>query len=282
MADIKASDVKALREKTGAGMMDCKIALEECQGDFAKAEKFLKEKGLAAVEKRVGRATNEGKIFTKSSGGTTVVIELTCETDFVARNADFIALGNQLTSMILDKGYTSVNDELTGKVTELASIIRENMSLKRLAVVKAAANETVHEYLHGDKLGVIVKFKADKGSLFDDEKVKTFVHDVALHIAAFNPGFIGKSNVSPDYLKEQEEIFLKQMQQDEKLQGKPENVLKGIVAGKMNKHVAEICLLDQGFVKDEKQSVSKVMADVAKAAGGSLEIVEFLYYRVGA
>jgi elongation factor Ts len=282
VAEVKASDVKALREKTGAGMMDCKEALDATGGDFAKAEKLLKEKGLAAVEKRIGRATNEGKIFVKNAAGKSVVLELTCETDFVARNADFIALGEDLAKTILEKGYTSIVDPLSAKVTELASKIRENMSLKRFAVMSCGAQECVHEYLHGDKLGVLVKFKADKPSLFADEKVKAFIHDVALHIAAFNPSFAGRGNVAPDYIKEQEEIFLKQIQQDEKMKSKPENVLKGIIQGKLTKHLADICLMDQGFVKDEKQTVAKMMAQVAKDAGGTLEIVEFLYYRVGA
>lgn len=282
MAEVKASDVKALREKTGAGMMDCKEALDATGGDFAKAEKLLKEKGLAAVEKRIGRATNEGKIFVSTAPGKAVALELTCETDFVARNADFIALGQDLAKTVLAKGYTSIVEDLSSKVTELASKIRENMSLKRFAVMSSGANECIHEYLHGDKLGVLVKFKADKASLFADEKVKAFIHDVALHIAAFNPSFVGRGNVSPDYIKEQEEIFAKQIQQDEKMKGKPENVIKGITQGKMTKHLAEICLLEQGFVKDEKQTVSKVMAQVGKDSGGSLEIVEFLYYRVGA
>jgi elongation factor Ts len=282
VAEVKASDVKALREKTGAGMMDCKQALDSTGGDFAKAEKLLKEKGLAAVEKRVGRATNEGKIFTKSLNGKSVMLELTCETDFVARNDEFIALGHELASLILAKGYTTIVDELSAKVTELASKIRENMSLKRFVVVNSGADENVHEYMHGDKLGVMVKFKADKPAVFANEAVKAFIHDCALHIAAFCPSFIAKANIPGEYLKEQEEIFVKQIQQDEKMKGKPENVLKGIAQGKMNKHVADICLLDQGFVKDEKQTVAKVMADVAKAAGGTLAIVEFLYYKVGA
>jgi elongation factor Ts len=282
VAEVKASDVKALREKTGAGMMDCKEALDATGGDFAKAEKLLKEKGLAAVEKRIGRATNEGKIFVSTVPGKAVALELTCETDFVARNADFIALGQDLVKTILAKGYTSIVEDLSAKVTELASKIRENMSLKRFTVMSAGANECIHEYLHGDKLGVLVKFKADKAPLFDDEKVKAFIHDVALHIAAFNPSFVGRANVSPDYLKEQEEIFAKQIQQDEKMKGKPENVIKGITQGKMTKYLSDICLLDQGFVKDEKQTVAKVMAQVGKDSGGTLEVVEFLYYRVGA
>jgi hypothetical protein len=147
MANISASDVKALREKTGAGMMECKNALVETDGDFAKAEKLLKEKGLAAVEKRAGRATNEGKIFVKIKdsgiqGSTAVLVELVSETDFVARNPDFIALGGAIADKILEKSYTEPNDELNGMVSDLATKIRENMSLKRIRIVKARLGNT--------------------------------------------------------------------------------------------------------------------------------------------
>jgi elongation factor Ts len=282
MAEIKASDVKALREKTGAGMMDCKNALEKTAGDFAKAEKTLKEMGLAAMEKRVDRATNEGKIFVKVSGSKAIIAELTCETDFVARNEDFVKLGQEIVQIALDKNIGTVTDELSAKVADLASKIRENMTLRRLTLIQAGNDEYLHEYLHGDKIGVIVRAKAGKASAFAEESVKTFVHDIALHIAAFCPAFLDRSKVSADFLKEQEEIYLKQMEKDEKMKGKPANVLQGIIKGKMNKYLSDICLLDQGFVKDEKQTVSAVMAAVAKDAGTTLEIADYVYYKVGA
>jgi elongation factor Ts len=156
------------------------------------------------------------------------------------------------------------------------------MSLKRLTLVTAGADECVHEYLHGDKIGVIVKFKSTDPKAFENAEVKAFIHDVALHIAAFSPAFLDRSKVSADYLKEQEEIFLKQMEKDEKMAGKPANVLQGIVKGKMNKLLSDICLVDQGFVKDEKQTVGAFMASVGKAAGTTLQIVDYIYYRVGA
>lgn len=281
MAEIKASDVKALREKTGAGMMDCKNALDQSGGDFAKAEKVLKEMGLAAVEKRIGRATNEGKIFLKVKDQKAVALELSCETDFVARNVDFIALGGQLVDVVLEKGHEKITDDLTAMVTDVASKIKENMSLKRFAVVKAQTGECIHEYLHGDKLGVIVKFAASDPKALENEKVKALIHDVALHVAAFNPSFLSAAKISEGYVKEQEEIFRKQLEQDEKMKGKPENVIDGILKGKIKKHLAEICLVDQGFVKDEKRTVATVLADAGKEAGATLSVVDFLYYRVG-
>ena len=210
MANISAADVKALREKTGAGMMECKNALVETEGDFDKAEKLLKEKGLAAVEKRSGRATNEGKIFVKvkdkgAAGSIAVLLELSSETDFVARNPDFIALGAAIADRVLEKEYSEPNEELTAMVTDLASKIRENMSLKRIKLVKAAAGEYLTSYIHGDgAIGITVKFGADKAEAFQNEELKAFAFSIALHVAAFNPFALDQSKIDSAWLKEQE------------------------------------------------------------------------------
>ena len=284
MAEISAADVKKLREKTGAGMMECKNALVSSDGDFAKAEKLLKEKGLAALEKRAGRATNNGKVFIKmkDDNSAAVLVELNAETDFVARNPDFIALGEKIAADALAKGVTAPNDELSGLVQDLATKIRENMGLKRLCQVKASSNEFLTQYIHGDgNIGVVVKCESDKPEIFKTEDVKSFIFSIALHIAAFNPLAIDKTKVDQAWLKEQEEIFKVQMGQDEKLKGKPENVLEGILKGKVSKYLSEICLMDQGYVKDEKITVAKAVEECGKKAGAKLAVTEYVYYRVG-
>jgi len=284
MADISAADVKKLREKTGAGMMECKNALVSSDGDFAKAEKLLKEKGLAALEKRAGRATNNGKVFIKmkDDNSAAVLVELNAETDFVARNPDFIALGEKIAADALAKGVTAPNDELSGLVQDLATKIRENMGLKRLCQLKASSNEFLTQYIHGDgNIGVVVKCESDKPEIFKTEDVKSFIFSIALHIAAFNPLAIDKTKVDQAWLKEQEEIFKVQMGQDEKLKGKPENVLEGILKGKVSKYLSEICLMDQGYVKDEKITVAKAVEECGKKAGAKLAVTEYVYYRVG-
>ena len=284
MAEISAADVKKLREKTGAGMMECKNALVSSDGDFAKAEKLLKEKGLAALEKRAGRATNNGKVFIKmkDDNSAAVLVELNAETDFVARNPDFIALGEKIAADALAKGVTAPNDELSGLVQDLATKIRENMGLKRLCLVKASSNEFLTQYIHGDgNIGVVVKCESDKPEIFKTEDVKSFIFSIALHIAAFNPLAIDKTKVDQAWLKEQEEIFKVQMGQDEKLKGKPENVLEGILKGKVSKYLSEICLMDQGYVKDEKITVAKAVEECGKKAGAKLAVTEYVYYRVG-
>ena len=284
MAEISAADVKRLREKTGAGMMECKNALVSSEGDFNKAEKLLKEKGLAALEKRADRATNEGKIFVKikSDGSAAVLVELSSETDFVARNPDFITLGDTIAAKALEKGYDAPNDELSGLVTELATKIRENMGLKRLKTVTAGAGEYLTQYIHGDgNIGVVVKCKSDKPEIFNDEEIKAFIFSLALHIAAFNPYALDKSKIDPSYITEQEEIFRKLMEKDEKLKGKPANVLEGILKGKIGKHLSEICLLEQGYVKDEKLTVAQALAEQGKKAGAQLSIADYVYFKVG-
>ena len=287
MADISTGDVKTLREKTGAGIMECKNALLETNGDFAKAEKLLKEKGLAAVEKRSGRATNAGKVTIKlkdcgPDGTCAALVELVSETDFVARNPDFIALGEAIAEKVLEKGYTEPNEELSNMVSDLAAKIRENMSLKRVKAVKASAGEYLTSYIHGDgAIGVVVQFGADKAEAFQNEELKAFAFTIALHVAAFNPMAIDATKIDADWLKEQEEIFRKQTEQDEKMQGKPANVLENIIKGKVSKFLKEICLMDQAYVKDEKMTVAQALADAGKRFGVNLKLLDYVYLRVG-
>jgi elongation factor Ts len=285
MADISALDVKKLREKTGAGMMECKNALVASNGDMEAAEKSLKEKGLAAVEKRSGRAANEGKIFIKikDDGSRAVLAEVACETDFVARNPDFLVLGEAITAKALEKGYTSPTEDLSAMVTDLAAKIRENMSLKRLMVMDAGGSDYLCKYIHGDgAIGVVVKLSADKAEALKNKDVQDFAFSIALHIAAFNPMSLSREKIDSAWLTEQEEIFRKQMEQDESVKGKPANVIDNILKGKISKFLKEICLMDQGYVKDEKLSVSKALEEAGKKAGAVLSVTDYAYYKVGA
>lgn len=275
---IKASDVKKLRDKTGAGMMECKKALVETDGDFAQAEKKLKELGLAAAAKRSGRATDNGRISTLITADKAGILEVACETDFVARNTDFIKLGNDLIAEVIEKGYTEKNEELENMVKDLISTIKENMSLKRFEVLELSENDMAAEYIHGEgSIGVLVKLNAEDKSALENEKVKEFLFDCALHIAAFNPVYLDKGDVDEAYLAEQIDIFTNQVA----AMGKPANVVENIVKGKINKHYSEICFLQQGFVKDDKTSVERVLAALSKEVGTKLQITDYRYYKVG-
>ena len=263
---ITAADVKALREKTGAGMMECKKALTECNGDIAEAEKSLKEKGLAAMAKRSERATSEGRLFIRQNGNKIAVIELTCETDFVAKNADFIAVGEKMLDVTLAKGYTKVEAEHEEILEPLKVSIRENMKVAKVEVFEVPATASAAYYVHSDfKTGAVVIVD---GSTADS--VKTFAKDCCLHIAAFTPSYTSKKDVPQSYIDEQKEIFKAQMDQDEKMTGKPENVKEGILQGKINKHLAEICFEDQMFVKDDKKTVTAKLAETGKEVGATL------------
>ena len=275
--EIKASDVKALRDKTGAGMMECKKALVDSNGDPAAAEKLLKEKGLAAVAKRSDRAAGEGRIFVKQDGNRIAIVEMTCETDFVAKNDDFIALGEKLVSITLEKNYTEVAQEHKDLMQELAIKIRENMEVRRVALVTIPENAVASTYVHHNfKIGAAVVVKGST-----DEKVAHFAHECCLHLAVNNPAYITKEEVPQDYVAEQEEIFKKQMADDPKMAGKPANVLEGILKGKVNKHLAEICFMDQMYIDDEKKSVSTVLAETGKTVGAQLEFGQIILYVLG-
>jgi elongation factor Ts len=275
---VTPAAVKELRDKTGAGMMDCKKALVDAGGDMAKAEKLLKESGLAAAAKRMGRTTNEGRVFSKLAGSRGALVELSCETDFVARNSDFVALGSKIIDKLIAEGAKADAAALEAMVGETAGIIKENMGLRRYKVIDAGAGEMLVDYIHGEgRIGVILRFRLGSPAMASDARVKETTFDLALHVAAFAPAYLSRDKVDPAYIGEQEAIFRKQVE----AMDKPENVLAGIVKGKVNKHLGEICLLEQGFVKDEKIKVAKILEDLGKQAGGKIELAEYLYFRVG-
>ncbi len=282
MANISASDVKKLRDITGAGMMDCKKALTQADGDFAGAEKILKEMGLAAVAKRQDRATENGRVFVESDGKNVVMLSLSCETDFVAKNEDFKKLGEDLCKVILEKGYTEPNDELKAMVDALIAIIKENMNLVSFSLTAIPENGYCATYVHGEgAVAVSVILTSDNKAAFENEAVKEFAHDLALHCAAYKPQYLSDKVVEKAYEEEQLGIFRAQVAQDEKLASKPDKVKEGIVRGKLQKLYKEICFLDQAFVKDDSKSVAQALADCGKAAGAKLDIVSYAVFQAG-
>ena len=275
--EIKATDVKKLREITGAGMMDCKNALMKSGGDLPKAERLLKEPGLAAAAKKSGRATNSGRVFTKVLPDKGLLLELTCETDFVAKNSLFINLGAALLDTVIAKKLTAKTEELELMVKETVGKIKENMELRRIVTFPVATDEAVSAYNHDDRIGVMIRAKLGDPGLKDNPRLKEVLFETALHVAAFAPLYLSRDKVEPAFLKEQEDIFSKQVES----MNKPANVLAGIIKGKVNKLISEICLLDQPFVKDEKRKVSKVFEDLGKEIGSRVELSGFAYVKVG-
>lgn len=277
MANVNPSDVKKLRDATGAGMLDCKNALIESNGDFEEAQKVLRKKGLAAATKREGRATTEGRIFLSVKEGKAALCELTCETYFVAGNEKFKAFGEEIVNMIVDAETETVTDAVADKVKEAISIIKENMTLKRIKFFRLNANQKAFGYSHDGQIASIAVLESDNAAAFDNTAVNEFGSDIAMHITAFHPQFVDETAVPQKFKDDQMEVF---SAQTENL-NKPKDVLEKIMAGKLNKIYSEICLIKQAFVKDDKQSVEKVMAAVAKQAGASLKIADYAYFKVG-
>jgi elongation factor Ts len=274
---ITAQQVKELREQTGAGMMDCKKALTETNGDFEAATKLLKERGLAAVAKRSERVTGEGRIFIRQDGNKIAIVELVCETDFVANNEEFIKSGEKILDEVFAKGYTKVEADLSNILTDFATKTRENMSVSKVQVIEVPADASAGVYIHSNFKQAAVTIV--KGST--DDKVKEFAKDCCMHLVAFTPAYIKQTDVPASYIDEQKEIFKAQMANDEKLAGKPDAAKEKILEGKIKKHLSEVCFVDQMFVKDDKKSVEAKLAEIGNAVGAKLEFGEIALLQIG-
>ncbi len=281
MATIAASDVKALRESTGAGMMDCKKALTEAEGDVKKAVELLRERGLSKAGKRAGRETAEGAIAISLSGGNGTIIELGCETDFVAKTDDFQAIAQQIADLgganpgladtdallALANGGGTVGDT----ITDTAAKVGENIVLKRVAQVsveKGLAGGYIHA---GGKLGVIVAIESGADAATLSEPVK----GLAMHVAAVDPTpvAIDRSEVPAEIVNSERSILRKQAIDS----GKPENIVDKIVEGRINKYYAENCLVEQAYVKDPDTSVGKML----EAASSDVKVAAMVRFKLG-
>ncbi len=259
---ITAADVKKLREATGAGMMDCKKALTEVGGDFDAGVDYLRKKGLGAAEKKAGRIAAEGIVVTKTTGSTAVVLEVNAETDFVSKNDQFVAFADKLAGFILEHRPESVEALLSmsfeGDLTveqalsQLIATIGENMSIRRFQVLEASG--TVATYIHGaGKIGVLVAVDGDS-----EDALATIARNVAMHVAAVNPQFVSRDEVTADIAERERKVLTERALAS----GKPEAIVEKIVTGQMNKFFSENCLLDQEFVMDSDKTVAKAVSDV--------------------
>lgn len=290
---ITAKMVKELREMTGAGMMDCKKALTATDGDMDKAVEFLREKGLATAQKKAGRIAAEGIVMVKVSedGKKAVAVEVNAETDFVAKNEKFQNYVSQVADQAMDTEAADVEaflaepwkldtTETVGE--ELAhqiATIGENMNIRRFAQIKEE-NGFVASYTHmGGKIGVLIDVETD---VVNDE-IKEMAKNVAMQTAALKPLYTNRNEVSEDYIAHEKEILLAQIMNDPKESQKPEKVIQGIIMGRVNKELKEICLMDQVYVKaeDGKQSVSQYVDSVAKANGAKIVIKGYVRFETG-
>ena len=283
--EISASLVKELREKTGAGMMDCKKALTESNGDFEKAIEILRKKGAAVAAKRAERSANEGivKIQILNGGKKAVVLEVNCETDFVAKSDDFLAFADLALNAIIASNPANIDDLLNksfdGKNVkdELSAIvgkIGEKIEISRFKVVEVENGMFVDYIHHGSKLGVIVKSENTDG--VDEVKLTTLLKDIAMQTAAMRPSYLTREQVPQDAIDKEKDIY-KELARKE---GKPENILEKIADGRLGKFYQEVCLLDQAFVKDNSKSISAVIAEFNKENSSQIKLTDFIRYQL--
>jgi elongation factor Ts len=279
---VDVREVKSLRQKTEAGLQDCLRALSEAKGDSLAAEELLKAWGLAGVEKRSERETREGRIFIHVGEGAAAMVEIACETDFVCLNASFIEAGKRAAAHACERRLTSPDAGLLAIVADIASVIKENMAVRRIAFLDIGEGEGLETYVHGEgKTGVLLLGKADRAEAFETPAVKALFHDLALHIAAFRPVFIEESAIPQAYKAEQEASFRKEVEEDAVAMAKPQAIREGMVRGRMRKHMEAICLLGHPFVRDEKLKVSEVIAAASAATGFALSVKGFACFQVG-
>ncbi|MBT3584330.1 MAG: elongation factor Ts [Halobacteriovoraceae bacterium] len=273
---FSASDVKSLREKTGAGMMKCKEALKECQGDMDAAVDYLRTKGLAAAEKKQSRVAAEGIIATASNAKLGVVVEINCETDFVAKGDDFKAFAQSAADYVLSNEPADINvlkDALGSEASELTLKLGEKIDIRRFVAVKSEGGLGI--YNHGGKIGVLVEINttADTTSAEFQELAK----DLSMHVAAANPKFVSGDEIDADFKKREADIYAAQLKE----QGKPENMIEKIVEGKLRKLATDVCLLEQKFVKNPDLSVKKLVAEVAAKLGADISVKSFHKINLG-
>ena len=289
MANITAQDVKALREMTGAGMMDCKKALTEAEGDTDKAIQILREKGLATQAKKAGRVAAEGLALALVNDTHTVgaVVEVNIETDFAAKNPAFKSFVENVAKTVIEQNPADLdalnaatiaggNTTVAEALQELFLSVRENMKIRRFARLEGDA---VVPYIHqGGQAGALVSAKTTAGAA---EPVLEALKDLDFQVAAMHPEYLKRDDVPQSRIDEEKEVILKQMEEDPKLASKPEQAKVKIAEGKLGKIYSEICLLEQAFVKENKLSVQQYVDSKAKEAGAPIEITNFVCFELG-
>lgn len=289
---VTAAQISELRKSTGAGMLDCKKALEQTNGDFEQAVDFLRTKGLAAASKKAGRAATEGMVVAalSANGNKGVLLEINSETDFVAKNDKFQDFVNDVAKHILQASPATV-EELFAQayvgdssktiqllLNEAISVIGENMQIRRFSTFEVPGFGAVGSYIHaGGKIGVLVEATCDNETAARDERFSAFVKDVAMHCAAASPLYVKRDEVAGDVLEREKDIYRSKARET----GKPENIIEKIIDGQVNKFYADICLLEQQFVKDTDKTIQQYAVETGKALGTAITITRFARFALG-
>lgn len=287
---ISTEDIKLLRESTGAGVLDCKKALQETDGDIDKAIEFLRKKGLAAASKKASREAKDGLISSKisSDGRTGVIIEVNCETDFVARTDDFQNFVASLTRQLMEQAHLShveallaapyidnSNKTVAEQLTEMIAKLGENMVIRRVARFDLESNGLLDNYIHpGGRVGVLVEVQ---GNVANQSKLTELAHDIALQIAAAAPRYVTQDDVPAEAIEAEKSIYWAQLAEDKK----PDNIKERIVDGKLNKWYAEVALVNQQFVKDNDLTIAQLLEKYSKELGSKIEVRRFARFELG-
>ncbi len=280
-----AKDVQALREKTGCGMMDCKNALVECDGNMDAAIDFLREKGLASQAKKADRIAAEGTVCAIVDGSVGAVLEMNAETDFVSNGEPFKALAQKVTEIVIEQNPADVDalnkctkdgQTVEEMVQELFLALRENIKIRRFARFEGKVVSYVHG---GGKIGVLVNFDTDVAA--DNADLVAAGKNIAMQIAAMNPAYLDQASVPADVIEKEKAILIAQMKEDPKMANKPEMVLAKIVEGKIGKYYKENCLVEQQYVIDGDLTVGQYIASVAKDLGADVKIASFVRFEKG-
>ena len=289
--EVTASMVKDLREMTGAGMMDCKKALAATDGDMDKAVEFLREKGLAAAEKKAGRIAAEGVVdtYVLADGKVASIVEVNSETDFVAKNEkfrDFVtAVAKQaaettttdIEAFLAEKWALDTTKTVKEELSSMIAIIGENMNIRRFERVNAE-NGFVMSYIHGGgRIGILV----DVNCSVNNEEVQEAAKNVAMQIAALSPKYVDQSEISADFIAHEKNILKAQIMNDPANSKKPENIIEKMLEGRLNKELKEFCLVDQAYVKDSELTVGQYLANVSKQVGAPMTIKKFIRFETG-
>ena len=287
MANITAKDVANLRAQTGLGMMECKKALVEAEGDFEAAVKLLREKGLATAEKKAGRIAAEGRVDILSKDGYTAMVEVNAETDFAAKSDAFKAFVTGVLETIIAKkpatleellatNYCGTENTVQQTLIEQIAMIKENISVRRFELIEGVTSSYVHGF---GSTGVVVKFDTD---VADKDGFAEYAKNIALQIAAGNPPqYVNIEDVPAEAVNEEKSVLIAQMKNDPKNANKPDAILEKIVSGRLGKFYERVCLVEQGYVKDDDMTVGTYTKNTAKALGGSIKIVSFCLYEKG-
>ena len=270
--------IKELRDATSLGIADCKKALEQTGGDFDAAVKILREKGAAVAAKRASKEANEGKVeaYVADDAQQAAMIEVNCETDFVTRNQDFQAFVGELIAEASAHATDTMADAVSAKMEEKMAQIGEKISLRRNVSWQVEGTGAIASYIHmGGKVGVLLELSAGKSESISSDLFQELAKDLTLHVAAAAPEFLNRDEVPSEQVESEKEIFRKQ------LEGKPENIIDNILTGKINKYFSQICFLEQGFVKEEKQSITDLIAEKSKQLDDQIEVKRYVRYQLG-